>query len=104
MGSAIARRIASVVALIWAATTFNFFLFRLAPGNPTAQLARVPQGSAELQERLNHEFGLDQPLLVQYVRYLEQLAHGNLGVSFVNKQPVTDNLVEAIGNTLPMVT
>ncbi|MEV0590328.1 ABC transporter permease [Nonomuraea cavernae] len=103
MGSAIVRRILSAAVLVWAAITFNFFLFRLAPGNPTAQLSRVPQGSVALQEQLNREFGLDRPILVQYFRYLEQLGQGNLGVSFVNKQPVRGNLVDAIGNTLPMV-
>lgn len=100
--SAAGRRIAGAVVLVWAATTFNFFLFRLAPGNPAGQLGRVPQGSAELREQLNHEFGLDRPILVQYVHYLEQLAQGNLGISFVNKQPVRENLLSAIGNTLPM--
>lgn len=104
MWGAAARRIGSAVALIWAAITFDFFLFRLAPGNPVAQLSRVPQGSAELQAQLNKEFGLDQPLLVQYWRFLEQLAQGNMGVSFVDRQPVRDNLLEAIGNTLPMVS
>ena len=39
----------------------------------------------------------------QYVIYLKQLAHGNLGVSFANQQPVSHNLSEALANTIPMV-
>lgn len=103
MARVIGRRVLGVVFLVWVATTFNFFLFRLAPGNPTEQLARIPQGSVDLQEQLRQEFGLDKPLLEQYVAYLKQLLQGNLGVSFVDKDPVVENLVEAIGNTLPMV-
>ncbi|MCR1781321.1 ABC transporter permease [Nocardioides carbamazepini] len=99
----IGRRLVGAVLLIWLAVTFDFFLFRLAPGNPVDQMSRIPQGSAELQAQLNREFGLDQPMLVQYLRYLEQLSQGNLGVSFVNRRPVRENLVDALLNTLPLV-
>ncbi|WGX96775.1 ABC transporter permease [Nocardioides sp. L-11A] len=99
----IGRRLAGAGLLIWLAVTFDFFLFRLAPGNPVDQMSRIPQGSRQLQDQLTREFGLDQPMVVQYVRYLEQLSQGNLGVSFVNRQPVTDNLLDAIANTLPLV-
>ena len=50
------------------------------------------------------EFGLDKSKWQQYVIYLKQLAHGNLGISYENQQPVSTNLRIALINTLPMVT
>jgi len=50
------------------------------------------------------QFGLDKSKGEQYVIYLKQLLHGNLGVSFENEQPVSKNLRIALINTLPMVT
>ena len=50
------------------------------------------------------QFGLDKSKGRQYLIYLKQLAHGNLGVSFENQQPVSKNLRIALINTLPMVT
>src|SRR5207237_10764493 len=49
------------------------------------------------------QFGRDKSRGAQYVIYLKQLAHGNLGVSFENEQPVSTNLRVALINTLPMV-
>jgi peptide/nickel transport system permease protein len=67
-------------------------------------VSRIPNASQALKHTLEVEFGLDKSLWEQYVLYLQQLCQGNLGVSFTNRQPVLDNLVEAFGNTLPMVT
>jgi ABC-type dipeptide/oligopeptide/nickel transport system permease component len=50
------------------------------------------------------QFGLDKSKWQQYVIYLKQLAHGNLGISYANEQPVSTNLRIALINTLPMVT
>lgn len=57
----------------------------------------------ELVEALRRQFGLDKSPLEQYFAYLRELLTGNMGVSFVNQQPVSRNLLEAMGNTLPMV-
>jgi ABC-type dipeptide/oligopeptide/nickel transport system permease component len=57
-----------------------------------------------LRETLKAQFGLDKSAWEQYWVYLGQLMHGNLGVSFANRQPVSSNLREALVNTLPMVT
>src|SRR6185437_8394196 len=57
----------------------------------------------ELRHALKKQFGLDKSRGAQYVIYLKQLAHGNLGISFANEQPVSTNLRVALINTLPMV-
>ena len=91
------------VGTVFVAITLNFVLFRLAPGNAVSNLSRVPHASPALKAALTHEFGLDKSKWQQYLLYLQQLAHGNLGVSFANRQPVSANLAEALGNTIPMV-
>jgi len=79
-------------------------LFRALPGNAVADLARAPHASPQLRAALTHEFGLDKPLLTQYVLYLDQLVfHANMGVSFADSQPVTSELIDKLKNTIPMV-
>jgi ABC-type dipeptide/oligopeptide/nickel transport system permease component len=89
---------------IFVAITINFFLFRVIPGDAVSNLARVPHATPALRQALEKEFGLDKPKWEQYLIYLKQLAHGNMGVSFANQQPVWSNLKTALANTLPMVT
>jgi ABC-type dipeptide/oligopeptide/nickel transport system permease component len=89
---------------VFVAITINFFLFRVLPGNAVTNLSRVPQASPKLQHALYVEFGLDKPRWQQYVIYLRELAHGNMGVSFANQQPVSHLLIADLKNTIPMVT
>src|SRR3954447_1583150 len=97
------KRVAFAIVTVFVALTINFALFRLAPGTAATNLARVPHATPELRQALKTQFGLDKSKGEQYVIYLKQLAHGNLGVSFANEQPVTSNLRAALINTLPMV-
>jgi len=89
---------------IFVAITINFFLFRVLPGSAVTDLSRVPHASPQLRHALTVEFGLDRPKWQQYVIYLHNLAHGNMGISFANQQPVTHLLVADLKNTIPMVT
>jgi ABC-type dipeptide/oligopeptide/nickel transport system permease component len=89
---------------VFVAITINFFLFRVLPGNAVTDLARVPQSSLQLRHALTVEFGLDKPKWQQYVLYLKQLLHGNMGISFANQQPVSHLLLTDLKNTIPMVT
>ena len=79
----VVKRLAFAVMTVFVAITLNFVLFRALPGNAVADLARAPHASPQLRAALTHEFGLDKPLLTQYVLYLDQLVfHGNMGISF----------------------
>jgi ABC-type dipeptide/oligopeptide/nickel transport system permease component len=98
------KRVAFAAVTIFVAVTINFVLFRLAPGTAVSNLSRVPHASQQLRHALEVEFGLDKSKGAQYVIYLKQLLHGNLGISFENQQPVSTNLRVALINTLPMVT
>lgn len=98
----LAKRLAFLVLTLFVVVTMNFFLFRAAPGDTTARFAQIP-GAAELQAQVKREFGLDQPPLKQYVAYLRELARGNLGIAYSNRQPVASNLWVALRNSIPMV-
>jgi ABC-type dipeptide/oligopeptide/nickel transport system permease component len=97
------KRVGFAVITIYVVLTLNFLLFRVLPGNAVTRISRIPHASPELKHSLEVEFGLNRPLGEQYWLYLKQLAHGNLGVSYVNQAPVSDNLRTALFNTLPMV-
>src|SRR3979490_2047607 len=99
----IVKRTAFALVPIFVAVSLNFALFRLAPGSAVSNLSRVPHATQELRQALKREFGLDKSRGKQYLIYLQQLTHGNLGVSFENEQPVSNNLKTAILNPLPMV-
>jgi ABC-type dipeptide/oligopeptide/nickel transport system permease component len=98
------KRVAFAIVTIFVAVTINFVLFRLAPGSAVTNLSRVPHATKQLKHALEVQFGLDKSKWQQYVIYLKQLVHGNLGISYENEQPVATNLRIALINTLPMVT
>jgi ABC-type dipeptide/oligopeptide/nickel transport system permease component len=89
---------------VFVAITINFFLFRVLPGNAVSNLSRVPKASPQLVHALTVEFGLDKPKWQQYLIYLRELFHGNMGISFTYQQPVSHLLIADLKNTIPMVT
>ena len=98
------KRAVFAIVTVFVAITINFFLFRVLPGDAVRNLSRVPRATEELRHALEVQFGLDKPLWQQYLIYLRELLHGNMGISFSNQQPVWDNLKEALRNTIPMAT
>src|ERR687883_910704 len=85
------------LAAFWVALVLNFFLPRLIPGNPVDTIiARLASGGLEGQaakqvyEAYVRKFGLDQPAWVQFWLYVQNLAHGDLGTSFLLSAPVRD--------------
>ena len=96
------KRVAFAIVTVFVAITLNFFLFRVLPGDAVRNLSRVPRASEELRHSLEVQFGLDKPLWAQYLIYLRELFHGNMGISFSDQQPVWNNLREALFNTIPM--
>lgn len=93
------RRILRGLVTIWFAVTVTFLMLRLLPGDPALAVA-APNMTRETRQALLHQYGLDQSLAVQYGKYLWQLLHGNLGVSFSQSVPVTTALVERLPWTL----
>ena len=91
------RRAGAALLLLWLVVTITFALVRMAPGDAAALL--IPPGaSAEDVVRLRSELGLDQPVVVQYARWIGNLLRGDLGVSFSLNRPVA----QALGESLPV--
>jgi peptide/nickel transport system permease protein len=105
------RRLVVFVGVIWAAATINFLIPRLAPGDPVsavlAQLTRQggsAAGSAEIIASYRATFGLDDPLPVQYVRYVAALARFDLGPSLSSfPAPVSEIIARALPWTLALL-
>ena len=93
------RRIAAGLAIVFAAVSLTFVAVHLAPGRPFFAPDERPMDPAVVA-RLNHIYGLDQPLPVQYVRYLVALAHGEMGESFSQRRPVAEAIAAAVPNTV----
>ncbi|WP_329254489.1 ABC transporter permease [Actinoallomurus sp. NBC_01490] len=93
------RRLLRGVVTIWFAVTVTFLMLRLLPGDPALAVAN-PNMTRETRQALLHQYGLDQSLAVQYGKYLWQLLHGNLGMSFSQSVPVTTALMERLPWTL----
>jgi oligopeptide transport system permease protein len=92
----LSRRLLGAVPTLFVVVTATFFLIRLAPGGPFDQEQRLPP---EIQANLERAYGLDQPILVQYGRYLAGLMRGDFGPSFKYRD---FTVTELIGAGLPI--
>lgn len=95
----ILRRIVYSLFTILAIATILFVLFRMMPGDPTAQVLS-PALDAVAQERMRRAFGLDEPVFVQYLLYLKNLVTLEWGRSFTSSEPVFDILSYRFWNTM----
>jgi peptide/nickel transport system permease protein len=95
----ILRRILYVIPISLGVTMLVFALVHLSPGDPVNAIV-APDAPAEVVEKLKKDYGFDQPLPVQYARWLGRAVTGDLGLSVVNSRPVISQLATAIPNTL----
>ena len=95
------RSAAQVVFVLLGNALINFFLLHLAPGD-AAQVLAGESGAAtpEYMEALRRQFGLDQPLYVQFLRYLGNLVTFDLGYSFRQSLPVSELILQRLPATL----
>jgi peptide/nickel transport system permease protein len=82
---------------------FNFFLFRIVPKDPIGSLFRGRTVPRETVENLRVAFGLDEPVLTQFFYYVRETLQGNLGISYQSRQPVWNEIVDAIPATVALV-
>ena len=100
------RRIVISIPVLLGITVLSFCFVRLAPGDPVRMMINpeyMAGGAEDFVARKRAELGLDQPLPVQYVAWLSQLAQGNLGYSFFDRRPVGDILKERIWPTTELM-
>jgi|APMI01.1.fsa_nt_gi peptide/nickel transport system permease protein len=93
------RRLARLVVSVWVLITFAFLLIHLIPGDPV-RAALGLTAPPDLVERTREGLGLNDPLLVQYGRYMHNLFTGDFGVSMINRLPVLDTVSHRLPNTL----
>lgn len=95
----IIRRLIYALFIIWGCATIVFFMLRLVPGDPVSTILGreyTPEAAAQLRKNL----GLNDPIYVQYVRWMGDTLHGNLGKSIDTHQPVTSEIGSAFPKTL----
>jgi len=113
------RRIFFALATLVVVIVFNFFLFRILPGDPIKSIARSPRLTREARERLRVDFGLDKPVFfdgerlregdvlgafdTQFTAYVRALLHGNLGISYRSRRDVAEVLAERVWRTVVLV-
>ncbi len=97
----IRRMLWSIVVLIGLSMTI-FVIARVMPGDP-ARMALGPRASQEQVDELKVRMGLNLPLAIQYERFVIGAAHGDLGLSFLTKRPVNDDIRETFAATLELV-
>ncbi len=102
MGKYIIKRILITIPVLLLVTIFCFGIVNLAPGDPT-DLYISENATAQQKEQMRENLGLNQPLPVQYVKWLGNLLQGNLGISFSSRVSVTDVLPNKIQATLTLM-
>jgi peptide/nickel transport system permease protein len=95
----ILKRTLQAIPILLGASTLIFFLMHAAPGDPTSIYIR-PDIDPVVIEQMRKNLGLDQPVHVQYVRWLSSFARGDFGFSFSQKRPIIDIIKDTLPNTL----
>jgi peptide/nickel transport system permease protein len=96
----LAQRLAQAAVIVAIVAAITFALIHLAPGDPFSAVMDNPNVSESVRQTLRAQYGLDRPLPEQFVRYVNLLAHGQLGWSFSHERPVLEVLGSALPNTL----
>lgn len=94
-----ARRLLTLVPLVWLVVTLTFIVVQAAPGS-YADTIDNPRLSPETRAAIRAHYGADKPVLDQYLRWLGAVATGDLGVSFMYREPVTRVLARALPPTV----
>ena len=89
MASYVLRRLLGLAPVLLAAATLVWALLFLLPGDPARLIAGGQGVDSEVIDSIRAEWGLDAPAPIQYLRYLGKLLRGDLGVSYIQRRPVT---------------
>jgi len=103
VGTYITRRLLQAIPLLLGISVVSFAILKAVPGGPLAAYESNPNVTDEDLRRLEHTFGLDQPLPVQYLGWLSKFLVGDWGYSFVSHQPVLGLIGERLPNTVTLM-
>src|SRR5215510_13325478 len=95
----IVRRVLYAVPILLGVSLVVFLLMKMVPGD-AADIMIPPEAPKEVAAMIRARFGLDQPIHIQYLRWLQAIASGDLGTSIFTNQPVANELFSALANTL----
>jgi peptide/nickel transport system permease protein len=95
------NRILLFIPILFGLSMLTFIYIHLIPGDPV-QAMIGPTGTPEMVAQMRHELGLDRPIYVQYLDWVGGALHGDLGISFRSRQPITPLLLDRIPATLEL--
>src|SRR5262245_32871933 len=93
------RRLLGAIPLLLGVAILSFIFMQLAPGGPAALFARNGRMSQEQLNNIRHAMGLDRPMHEQLLIWLNNLLHGNLGISYTQYRPVSQVIWDVVPNT-----
>lgn len=99
MKTFIVRRLLQLIPLLLGVSLLSFFVMHLAPGDPTSLFTDPNINPLELA-RIRANWGLDQPIIVQYFYWLKNVLRGDFGTSYLTGQPVISEILERLPATL----
>src|SRR5499425_3502238 len=103
MGRYLVRRLLIAIPSLVGISIVLFTVLALAPGDPFEELATNPNVPAAVRAALRAKFGLDDPIVVRYLRWLAAMLHGDWGFSFVSRVDVDKLILERVPTTLLVI-
>ncbi|MBW1993567.1 MAG: ABC transporter permease, partial [Deltaproteobacteria bacterium] len=103
MGQYLTRRLGTLTITLIGIMIMTFFISLVVPLDPLAAIAG-PQAPEETVQRLRRLYGFDQPIYIQFARYVQRLAHGDLGTSFQTGRPVLEDILKFFPATIELAT
>lgn len=100
----ITKRLLLIIPALLLVSIISFSMVYLAPGDPAEVLLMSPDGgpSPEAIDAFRVRMGLDQPIHVQYLRWLDNVVHGDFGYSYMSEQPVSGAIMKSFRATLKL--
>ncbi|TBZ79177.1 ABC transporter permease [Rhizobium leguminosarum] len=102
LGSQILARFGSAILVLWAAVSLSFISLQLAPGDIVSLLIGEQLRTPEVEAAIRAEWGLDEPLLAQYLSYLTRILHGDFGRSYILQTDVSGLVLSQMLPTLKL--
>jgi len=99
----VVRRVLALIPVLLGISVLVFSLIRLIPGDPVVVMLGE-RARLEDIERIREQFGLNRPIYIQYLEYMNRLLHGDLGKSIINHTQVSRELLYRLPATIEMIT
>ena len=102
MGNFLLRRLLLLIPVLWGVATLVFLLLHFIPGDPI-DLMLGDSALGTDRETLRDQLGLNDPMIIQYIRYFGNLLQGDWGTSLFSKKPVFEEIMERVPATMELM-